>query len=145
LEPVRESFERLGENAPEFLAGLRIKHPSHAGFHARRILLLKERYNADDIDTACGRANRYHAYDSGAIERILAAQAAPRSLESIRNEKARGELEKTLPPVKQRSLLEYSRLFEIKEDADEPNRTDDRQDTQPPESAATAQDGQGAR
>jgi transposase len=145
LEPIREAFERLGDNAPEFLAGLRVKHPHLCGFHARRILLLKERYNSDDIDNACGRANRYHAYDSGAIERILAAQATPRSLESIRNKKAREELEKTLPPVKQRSLSEYSRLFEKKEDADEPDRTDDGQDTQPPESVAAAQDGQGAR
>lgn len=111
LEPVREAFERLGEEAKIFLAGLQLKHPHHCGFHARRILMLKERYHAEDIDRACGRANRYHAYDADAIGRILGAQATPRSLESVRNESARKKLQTTLPPIKQRSLSEYGHLF----------------------------------
>ena len=144
IEPVREAFERLGDNASEFLAGLRQKHPRFCGFHARHILLLKERYNSDDIDKACGRANCYRAFDSGAIERILAASASPRDLESVRNEKARNALEKTLPPIKQRSLSEYSSLFEKKENADEPDkRTDNGENTQSSETAAPRKDGEG--
>jgi transposase len=130
LEPIRETFERLGESAPAFLAGLRNKHPHHCGFHARRILLLKECYNADDIDKACARASRYHAYDADAVKRILAATATPRTLESVRNEKARTELQQKLPPIKQRNLAEYSRLFG-KDRIDENYRSDHGADTQP--------------
>lgn len=141
LEPIRETFERLGEHATDFLIGLQNKHPHHCGFHARRILLLKERYNSLDIDKACGRARRYHAYDANAVQRILQAMASPRTLESARNEKARTELEKTLPPIRQRNLTEYSHLFE-KETNDADQRSDHRQNTQPPLDAATGTDGQ---
>jgi len=42
LEPVREAFLALGDAAPDFLAGLKHRHPHHCGFHARFILRLKE-------------------------------------------------------------------------------------------------------
>lgn len=143
LEPIRETFERLGDHAPAFLAGLQNKHPRHCGFHARRILLLKERYNADDIDRACGRACRYHAYDADAIQRILQAMASPRTLESVRNEKARTELEKTLPPIRQRALAEYSHLFG-KDQPDAGQRSDSAENTQPPVDTTVGTNGEGA-
>jgi hypothetical protein len=58
-----------------------------------------------------GHACRYHAYDCKAIERILKAKAAPRTLESIRNQQAEEKLRKALPQIKQRSLDEYSTLL----------------------------------
>ena len=42
------------------------------------------------------------------------SKAQQRTLESIRNDKAREELEKGLPKIKQRSLEEYSDLFSKK-------------------------------
>jgi transposase len=144
LEPVREAFERLGENAKDFLLGLQNKHPHHCGFHARSILLFKEQYNAEDIDSACAWARRYQAYDAGAIKRILLARAKPRTLESIRNEKARVELEKTLPPIKQRNLSEYSDLLR-KDTANENQPPADGQSASASQNPETAPDGEGTR
>jgi transposase len=141
LEPVRDAFERIGEAAKSFLVGLQSKHPHHCGFHARRILMLKERYNADDIDRACLRSCRYHAYDADAIKRILEAQATPRSLESVRNESARTKLENTLPPIKQRSLLEYAHLLG-KDNPDDNEGQDDGKNPRPSQDAAASEDGQ---
>ena len=142
LEPVREAFERLGENARIFLAGLTDKHPNNGGFHARRILLLRERYDACDIDLACEWATRYKAFDATAIERILLARAIPRTLEAIRNEKARTELKEKLPPIKQRDLTEYSQLLR-KDNENEEQRSDSEQPAPPSEDPETASDGEG--
>jgi transposase len=111
LEPVRDAFLALGNHAEAFLAGLKVTYPRNAGFHARFILHLKETYHADDINMAFHHALRYQAFDAKAIERILLAKAKPRTLESVRNEQARKELEKTLPRIEQRPLDEYCTLL----------------------------------
>jgi len=113
LEPVREQFLELGDEADEFLRGLQQTHSKNPGFHARYILHLKERYHSDDINRALGHACRYHAYDGKAIERILTAKSTPRTLESIRNERASEQLRAALPKINQRSLAEYSVLFTL--------------------------------
>ncbi len=111
LESVQTQFLELGEHAEYFLRGLKESQPKNAGFHARTILHLKERYHCDDISSALAHAGRYHAYDCKALERILSARFQPRSLEAIRNERAADELRKALPKIEQRSLAEYSVLF----------------------------------
>jgi len=111
LEPVREAFLALGEASEEFLKGLVEKFPKQCGFHARFMLGLKEHYESDDIHRAIEHALRYQAFDGKSIERILRARAPLRTLESARNERAREELEKTLPEIKQRPLAEYSNLL----------------------------------
>ncbi len=111
LEPVREAFTALGEAAEEFLGGLKQSHPRNPGFHARYILGLKDRYHCDDIHQALRHALRYGAYDGKAVERILKARATPRTLESIRNERAGQQLKKALPEVQQRPLDQYEELF----------------------------------
>ena len=113
LEPVREQFLELGEDAGEFLRGLQLMHSKNPGFHARYILHLKERYHSDDINRALGHACRYHAYDCKAVERILATKARPRTLEAIRNERAAEQLRAALPKINQRSLADYSVLFTL--------------------------------
>ena len=122
LEPAREAFLSLGDAAEPFLAGLKEVYPRNCGFQARFILHLKETYHADDLHRALHHALRYRAFDAKAIERILRAQAKPRTLESVRNEQARKELEKTLPRIEQRPLDEYCRLLsrEEKEDGQSP-------------------------
>ena len=112
LEPVRDAFLALGMASQEFLDGLEKQHPKNCGFHARYILHLKERYHADDIHAAVRHALRYQAYDCKAIERILTAKAKERTLESIRNDQARDQLQNALPTIKQRDLQEYGQLLE---------------------------------
>jgi hypothetical protein len=102
----------------------------------------QKRKIADDIDRACARANRYHAYDADAVKRILAAIATPRTLESVRNEKARSQLRQKLPPIKQRDLAEYSHLFG-KEPIDENSRSNDGADTQSSANAENETHGEG--
>ena len=115
LEPVREAFLALGEVSEEFLKGLTERHPRNCGFHARYILRMKEHYQSDDINRALEHALRYHAFEGKSVERILRAKAIPRTLESIRNERARQELQETLPKITQRPLDEYSELFKQEE------------------------------
>jgi hypothetical protein len=118
LEPVREAFLQLGESAAVFLEGLKERYPHNCGYHARLILHLKERYLSDDIHQACVHALRYRAFDAKAVERIVTARVRPRTLESIRNDRARDALAATLPPIKQRPLDEYC-LMLTQEECDE--------------------------
>jgi len=111
LEPVKETFLALGDAAGAFIAGLKQKYPRNCGFHARSIPQLKEKYRCEDIDAALGHAARYQAFDARAVERILKARATPRTLESIRNERAGDVLQRALPEIRQRSLEEYSCLL----------------------------------
>jgi hypothetical protein len=110
LEPVREAFLELGEMAETFLKGLTERYPRNCGFHARHILRMKEHYQSEDIHRAMEHAIRYQAFEAKAIERILRAKAIPRTLESVRNERAREALQKTLPKITQRPLEQYSEL-----------------------------------
>jgi hypothetical protein len=64
-------------------------------------------------------AIRYQAFEGNAVERILRAKSAPRTLEYVRNERARQELQDALPKITQRPLDEYSDLIkEIEDDGD---------------------------
>jgi len=126
LEPVREAFMELGEMAGEFLKGLAERHPKNCGFHARYILRMKENYQSDDIHRAIEHALKYQAFEGKAIERILRAKATPRTLESIRNERARQELQRALPKITQRSLDEYSELLRQENENEEYRRDTDK-------------------
>jgi transposase len=116
LEPVREAFLELGDFAEEFLRGLTQRYPRNCGFQARSILRMKEHYQSDDIHRAMEHAIRYQAFEARAIERILRARAIPRTLESVRNERARQELQKALPKISQRPLDQYRELFKEEND-----------------------------
>ena len=111
LEPVIDTFLALGDSAEAFLAGLKEKHPTRCGYHARMILNLKERFHCLDIEKALAHALAYYAFDSHAVQRILTARANPRTLESIQSRHAVKRMSKTLPHIRQRPLNEYGRLF----------------------------------
>jgi transposase len=121
LEAIQDTFLALGDAAEYFLKELKEKYPRHCGFHARYILGMKEEYHCDDINKALSHAIRYQAFDSKAIERILKAKANKRTLESHRSQRAREELKKALPQIKQRPLDEYNLLFQ-NEDKDDGNK-----------------------
>jgi hypothetical protein len=117
-----------------FLAGLTERYPRNCGFHARYILRLKEHYETDDIHKALLHAERYQAFDAKSVERILHARATPRTLESIRNERAGQELAQTLPKITQRPLEEYGALFAGEadhEESDNAGRDRDQNQTAP--------------
>ncbi len=121
LDPVRDQFLALGGSAEEFLLGLQNGGRKNAGFHARHILLQKERYHCEDIDRALGHACRYHAYDCKAVERILRSKAQPRTLESIRISQAEQELSALLPEKVQRPLDEYAVLLDLTSHNEDPS------------------------
>jgi len=112
LEPVRDAFLALGDLADTFLRGLTEKHPKNVGFHARYVLRMKEHYESADIHKALEHALRYQAFDGKAVERILRAKAEVRTLESVRNDTARRNLEEALPRIAQRPLHAYRELLE---------------------------------
>lgn len=128
LEPVKEAFLALGDAAEAFLKGLTEKHPRNCGFHARYILRMKEHYESGDSCKALEHALRYHAFDGHAVERILKGRAQARTLESVRNEKARRDLEQALPRIAQRSLNEYSELLERNDEDEDVTGRDPDQD-----------------
>jgi transposase len=111
LESVIDTFLALGESAQAFLVGLKEKHPTRCGYHARMILNMKERFHCLDIEKALTHALSYYAFDADAVKRILTARATPRTLESIQSRHAVDRISKTLPDIRQRPLNEYSQLF----------------------------------
>jgi len=119
LDTVRQQFIELDAAAEEFLRGIMLVHSKNPGFHARYILHLKERYHSDDIGRALAHACLYHAYDCKAVERILTAKAAPRTLEAIRNKRASEQLRAALPEIKQRPLEDYEVLFTNKKQSED--------------------------
>jgi hypothetical protein len=82
---------------------------------------MKEHYESGDIHGAVAHALKYGAFDAHAVMRILKAKAEPRTLESARNEKARRDLENTLPRITQRSLNEYAELLEKDDEGRDPD------------------------
>jgi transposase len=111
LDSIQAVFLTLGDHAEPFLNGLIRKFPRNPGFHARRILTFRERFHSDDIHRAIEHANRYHAFDSQAIERILIAKFQPRTLEQLRCDKASDALRAVLPTITQHPLSIYRDAF----------------------------------
>ena len=79
IEELRRRFAELGEHATRFLAGL-LETDRYAKDRARRVLGLLATYRTADVKRALERAVRFGAFSSGAVERILAALAKPKSL-----------------------------------------------------------------
>ena len=79
-EQLRATFDGMGEDAAAFFAGLTVAAPRLAGYQARQILLLRERYTTTDLCDALRHARSFGAFEHQAIARILAARVAPRTL-----------------------------------------------------------------
>ena len=90
LDQLEKTFRDIGEDGARFFAGLTTAQGRLAGYHARQILLLRERYATLDLGAALAHARSFGAFEHHAIERILAARAAPRRLaEYVAEEAAR--------------------------------------------------------
>jgi hypothetical protein len=77
-------------------------------------LALLATYARDDLMAALARASRYRAFSLTAVERILAAQAQPKSALDILEAEARPLLAALAgeEPVPARSTAEYGHLLE---------------------------------
>jgi transposase len=75
---LEERFADLGATAVRFLEGL-LKAQRYGKDQARRVLALLGSYTRQDLIAALERAVRYSAFSHAAVERILSAQARPKS------------------------------------------------------------------
>jgi transposase len=81
MELLRGAFLDMGGQAPDFLALLEKAQPRSAGYHARKILALRQEWGTEDVVRALAHAMAYGACEHGAVERILQMRAVPRRLE----------------------------------------------------------------
>jgi transposase len=109
---LQERFDQLGTTAGRFLEGL-MQNQRYGRDQAERVLALLGTYRRADVLAALERAVRYGAYSVAAVERILAAQARPRSvLETLAEQSGRslpGPLEG--PSTSARPTAEYQPLL----------------------------------
>jgi transposase len=123
---LEERFAELGEPGRRFLEGL-LKAQRYGKDQAQRVLALLGTYARSDLIAALERAVRYGAYSHAAVERILSAQARPRTiLEALADE------ERQLPPwlgedtVTPRLTSSYQYLCESEPpDEEKPHTTSD--------------------
>src|SRR6202041_3002166 len=86
---LEERFAELGEPGRRFLEGL-FQVQRYGKDQAQRVLALLGTYAQADLIAALERAVRYGAYSHAAVERILSAQARPRTiLEELAEEERR--------------------------------------------------------
>lgn len=112
LEQLRRAFEDLGEPAAAFLAALEKHESRSAGYHARKILALREGYDTADLLKALSHALIYGAIEHTAIERILLARASRRRLDEYVAEASAKKLERAASQssTEPRDLAEYDAL-----------------------------------
>ena len=120
---LEERFAELGESGRRFLAGLS-RAQRYSKDQAQRVLVLLGTYARADLIAALERAVRYGAYSHAAVERILSAQARPRTvLEALAEE------ERKLPPwlgedlVSPRLTSSYEYLCESEPHDEEKSQT----------------------
>lgn len=112
LDQLRVAFERMGEHAAEFFRLMSAAPPRVWGWQARRILLLRERYSTEELESALEHAASFGAFEHHSVERILAARALPRTLDEYVAEETTRRIEQRLGPARTapRDLTEYDRL-----------------------------------
>jgi transposase len=112
LDQLAKTFTELGEDAALFFAGLKSAQGRHAGYHARLILVMRERFSTADLGAALRHARTYGAFEHHAVERILSARAAPRRLAEYVDEDFARRLAESVGEreVPVRDLNEYDEL-----------------------------------
>ncbi|MEQ9410914.1 MAG: IS21 family transposase [Fuerstiella sp.] len=123
-EVLREQFGGLGEVAVTFLEGL-LKTQRHGWHQAQTILALLGSWHRADLLAALQRGVNYGAYSRNAIERILAAQAKPKSPLDQLAEDSRRHLDESLsePPLPVRPTSAYQQLLFEDTDSDDPTQS----------------------
>jgi transposase len=120
---LRERFSELGPSARRFLDGL-LRDQRYGKSQARRVLALLASYSRKDLLAALDRAVRFGAYSVQAVERILAAQAGPKSmLDLLADDECRRVQPLLDEPVSPRNPAEYQQLCEETPDHGPANET----------------------
>ena len=125
-ELLKGRFAELGAEAVRFLEGI-VQTRRCGKDEAFRVLGLLATYRREDLMQALERACRYRAFSFSAVERILAAQARPRSGWEALQEEAREHLDDVLrePSLSPRPTAEYQELLEEMENTTPESETDD--------------------
>ena len=132
-ELLKERFAEFGPDGVLFFDEL-IRTHRRGKSDAARVLGLLATYHRDDLKQALARAVRYRAYSWSAVERILAAQARPRSVWESLEAEAQEQLDEIFrqSPLSVRSTAEYQSLLEetthgdeTEDDQDNPDEGDD--------------------
>lgn len=112
LDQLRVAFEHMGERAAQFFRIMSAGAPRIWGHQARQILQLRERFDTNDLDAALGHAAIYGATEACAVERIVAANASPRTLDEYVAEDTARRLADRLGEVRTgpRDLTVYDRI-----------------------------------
>ncbi len=117
-EMLKQRFIELGPQGGFFFEAL-LKNRRYGKDEAQRILGLLSIYRREDLSSAIDRASRYRAFSLSAVERILAAQAQPRSgLDALEAEARQQLLQFAGDVVTPRSTAEYQKLLESEEPSD---------------------------
>jgi transposase len=106
------AFKGLGEGSEAFFRALTAVPHRGWAHQARCILLLRARYQTEDLDAALAHAERFGALDHHAVERILEARSSPRTLDEYVADETARRLEQALGErrTEPRDLTEYDRL-----------------------------------
>jgi transposase len=112
LDQLRGAFADLGEGAADFLAALEKREPRSVGYHARKVLALREGFDTSDLLKALAHALAYGALEHTAIERILHRRAGRRRLDEYVAEASARKLADTVAQscTEARDLAEYDAL-----------------------------------
>jgi transposase len=121
---LRSRFAELGTAATRFLEGL-LKTHRMGKDQAQRVLALLETYRKQDLAAALERASRFGAFSLRAVERILAAQAQPKTPLEALGDQQQEHLRKILEdrPVPPRPTADYEQLYPPEPPDDEPPQT----------------------
>jgi hypothetical protein len=125
-ELLKQRFAEFGPEGVLFFDEL-IRIRRYGKDEAARVLGLLTTYRREDLGRALERAVRYRAFSWSAVERILAAQACPRSGWETLQAEAQEQLDEILrqPSVSARSTAEYQSLLEETAIHDETDEDDD--------------------
>jgi transposase len=116
-ELLKQRFAEFGPEGVRFFDEL-LRARRHGKSEATRVLALLMVYHREDLVRALERAVRYRAFSWSAVERILAAQAKPRSVMETLVIDAREQLDEMLrqTPLSPRSTADYQPLLEQTDD-----------------------------
>jgi transposase len=125
-ELLRQRFAEFGSEGVRFFDEL-LRARRNGKDEAARVLGLLSVYRREDLVRALERAGRYRAFSWSAVERILAAQAKPRSAMEALAIEAREQLDDILRqiPLPPRSTAEYQALLEETAEGEENHEVED--------------------
>jgi len=132
-ELLQQRFAEFGPGGIRFFEEL-LRARRNGKDEATRVLGLLTMYHREDLSSALERAVRYRAFSWSAVERILAAQAKPRSAREALAIEAREQLQEMLRqvPLVPRSTAEYQTLLEETAKHDEGDEDQDHGPDDPP-------------